>query len=367
MRLRIANIVGVRPNLMKIAPIILEMNHVPDIKACLIHTGQHYDDGMSEVFFRELNIPTPDYNLGVGSGTHTWQTAQVMLALEPLFAQLKPQCVIVVGDVNSTLAATLVAAKAGIPVAHVEAGLRSFDRTMPEELNRKLTDSISDYLFTTSRDANENLEREGISKEKIFFVGNVMIDTLLKNRSRIEAMQAPGRYGLTPRNYCLLTLHRPSNVDSLESFSGIMDALEKIQNSLPVLFPIHPRTQKQVEQFGLLERVGKMDGLKLVRPLGYLEFLSLMSQARVVMTDSGGIQEEATILNVPCITLRENTERPITVSQGTNELAGKSPERIVAAVERVLNGNRRDARHPELWDGHAAERIVAILREKLGG
>jgi UDP-N-acetylglucosamine 2-epimerase (non-hydrolysing) len=363
----IANIIGARPNLIKIAPIVEEFRKNPYLEPVLIHTGQHYDDRMSEIFFRELNIPAPDYNLGIGSGTHTWQTAQVMLALEPLLAELKPTCVVVVGDVNSTFAAALVAAKAGIPVAHVEAGLRSFDRTMPEELNRRLTDAISDYLFTTSGDANENLGREGISKDKVFFVGNVMIDTLLKNRSRIEAMQAPGRYGFTPRDYALLTLHRPSNVDSLENFSGILDALEKIQSSLPILFPIHPRTQKQVEEFGLLERVRGMEGIKLVQPLGYLEFLSLMSQARVVMTDSGGIQEEATILNVPCITLRENTERPITISQGTNELVGKSPERIVAAVERVLNGNRRDMGHPELWDGHAAERIVAILREKLGG
>ena len=366
MSLRIVNIVGARPNLMKIAPIVGELRMHGCFESVLIHTGQHYDDGMSEVFFRELNIPNPDYNLGIGSGTHTWQTAQVMLALEPLFAQLKPQCVIVVGDVNSTLAATLVAAKAGITVAHVEAGLRSFDPTMPEELNRKLTDSVSDYLFTTSTDANENLEREGIPKEKIFFVGNVMIDTLLKNRSRIEAMQAPERYGLTPQNYALLTLHRPSNVDSSESLSGIVDALENIQNSLPVFFPIHPRTQKQLEEFGFLERVKGMERLKLVPPLGYLEFLSLMSQARIVMTDSGGIQEETTILNVPCITLRENTERPITITQGTNELAGISPERIVAAFERVLKGNRRNARHPELWDGHAAGRIVAILRERLG-
>ena len=365
--MRIANVVGARPNLMKIAPIMAEMRRFPDLEPVLIHTGQHYDDVMSDVFFRELGIPTPDHNLGVGSGTHTWQTAQVMLALEPLLVKLQPDCVLVVGDVNSTLAAALVAAKLCIPLAHVEAGLRSFDRTMPEEINRQLTDAVSDYLFTTSRDANENLRREGIPEHKVFFVGNVMIDTLLRHRSHAEKLQVPSRYGVAPSKYAVLTLHRPSNVDSPEALSGILDALEAIQARLPILFPAHPRTYKQLADFGLLQRLRAMPGVKLLEPLGYLEFLGLMAQARLVLTDSGGIQEETTILGVPCLTLRENTERPITVSQGTNEVVGTLPERIVGAAWRVLDGGSKKGRCPELWDGQAAERVVAILREKLSG
>ena len=367
MSLKIANVVGARPNLIKIAPVITEMGRFTDIEPMLIHTGQHYDDTMSEVFFKELDIPTPNYNLGVGSGTHTHQTAQVMLALEPLLVKLRPDCVMVVGDVNSTLAAALVAAKLNISLAHVEAGLRSFDRTMPEEINRQLTDAVSDYLFTTSQDADENLRREGIPDQKIFFVGNVMIDTLLQHRSRAEALHVPTRYGVDSHNYALLTLHRPSNVDSPESLSIILDALEEIQIRLPILFPAHPRTFERLREFSFLQRVEEMHSLKLMEPLGYLEFLGLMSEARLVLTDSGGIQEETTILGVPCLTLRENTERPITVNQGTNEIVGTSKERIVKAAQKVLNGDSKKSRRPELWDGRAAERIVAILREKLGG
>jgi len=336
MSLKIANVVGARPNLIKIAPVISEMGRFTDIEPMLIHTGQHYDETMSEVFFRELGIPTPNYNLGVGSGTHTHHTAQVMLALEPLLVKLRPDCVMVVGDVNSTLAATLVAAKLCIPVAHVEAGLRSFDPTMSEEINRKLTDVVSDYLFTTARDADENLKREGIPGHKIFFVGNVMIDTLLRHRSRAKALQVPAKYGVASNNYALLTLHRPSNVDSADDLSTILGALEEIQTRLPIVFPAHPRTFERLKSFGFLQWVERMPGLRLMEPLGYLEFLGLMSEARLVLTDSGGVQEETTVLGIPCLTLRKNTERPVTVTQGTNEIVGTSKERIIDAAWRIL-------------------------------
>lgn len=362
--MRIVNIVGARPNLMKIAPLLAEMQRYPDLEAVLIHTGQHYDHNMSEVFFQELGIKNPDYNLGVGVGTHTRQTAQVMLALEPLLQELHPDVVLVVGDVNSTVAAALVAAKLRLPLAHVEAGLRSFDRAMPEEINRIVTDALADYLFTTERSASENLKREGIPESKIFFAGNVMADTLRGNRDRAERLGIPARYGMYPRGYALLTLHRPSNVEEREVLSGILDAVDHLQKDLPVLFPIHPRTRKRLEETGVLERARRLPHLRLMEPLGYLEFLGLMAQARLVLTDSGGIQEETTILGVPCLTLRENTERPITITEGTNELVGTSPEHIVAAARRISENGRKNGHCPELWDGRAAERIVRILRKK---
>ena len=364
--MKIVNVIGARPNLMKIAPLMAEMHRFPEVEPVLIHTGQHYDDNMSEVFFQELGIPQPDYNLEVGSGTHTWQTAQIMLALEPLLQELNPDLVLVVGDVNSTLAAALVAAKLCIPLAHVEAGLRSFDRTMPEEVNRVVTDALADYLFTTECSANENLRREGIPDHKIFFVGNVMIDTLLRHRQRAEALGMPARYGVSNNGYALLTLHRPSNVDVPEVLSGILDALASLQTRLPILFPAHPRTLRRLAEAGLLERAQAMPNLRLMEPLGYLEFLGLMAQARLVLTDSGGIQEETTILGVPCLTLRENTERPVTVVEGTNEVVGASPERIVAAAQRALDGDAKRGRCPELWDGRAAERIVNVLLTHIG-
>ena len=365
--MKIVNVIGARPNLMKIAPLVAQMHRFPDIEPVLVHTGQHYDDNMSTVFFQELGIPQPDYNLEVGSGTHTWQTAQIMLRLEPLLQELCPNLVLVVGDVNSTLAAALVAAKLCIPLAHVEAGLRSFDRTMPEEINRVVTDALADYLFTTERSANENLRREGIPDHKIFFVGNVMIDTLLCHRQCAEALGMPARYGVSAYSYALLTLHRPSNVDVPEVLSGILDALDSLQTRLPILFPAHPRTLRRLAEAELLERAQAMPNLTLMEPLGYLEFLGLMAQARLVLTDSGGIQEETTILGVPCLTLRENTERPVTVVEGTNEVVGASPERIVAAAWRVLDGGaKEDGRCPELWDGRAAERIVNVLRTHIG-
>jgi UDP-N-acetylglucosamine 2-epimerase (non-hydrolysing) len=300
-----------------------------------------------------------------------------MLALEPLLQELRPDLVLVVGDVNSTVAAALAAAKLCIPLAHVEAGLRSFDRTMPEEINRVVTDALADYLFTTERSANENLKKEGIPEHKIFFVGNVMIDTLLRHRERAVALGMPARCGVQAHDYAVLTLHRPSSVDAPEVLAGILDDLAALQARLPVLFPVHPRTFQRLADAGLLKRARAMTNLTLLEPLGYLEFLGLMAQARLVLTDSGGIQEETTILGIPCLTLRENTERPVTISEGTNELVGTSPERILAAAWRRLDQTEmvsenpsglmgRDGHYPELWDGRAAERIVRVLRERCG-
>jgi UDP-N-acetylglucosamine 2-epimerase (non-hydrolysing) len=361
---RIVNIVGARPNLIKIAPIMAELRCHSEFEAMLVHTGQHYDESMSGVFFRELQIPQPDYNLGVGSGSHSWQTAQVMLALEPLLIDLRPDLVLVVGDVNSTLAAALVSAKLGIRLAHVEAGLRSFDRTMPEEINRVLTDAVADYLFITERSAFANLQREGVADYQIFFVGNVMVDSLLHHLSQAEALDMPRQYGLSRQGYALLTLHRPSNVDVPAALSGILDAIASLQAVIPVLFPVHPRTRRRLSEAGFLEQVASMPNLRILEPLGYLEFLGLMAQARLVLTDSGGIQEETTVLQVPCLTLRENTERPVTISEGTNQLVGLSPNRIRDSALKALADRRPAGRCPELWDGRAAERIVAVLREE---
>jgi len=359
---KIVNIVGARPNLMKIAPLLTEMGRYPDMSPILIHTGQHYDDNMSTAFFKDLELPQPDYNLNVGSGTHTWQTANVMLKLEPLLKEIAPDMILVVGDINSTLAAALVAAKMGLPLAHIEAGLRSFDRSMPEEINRVVTDALSDHLFTTERSANENLRREGIPRKKIHFVGNVMIDTLLKHKRQAAALGMPGRHGVSAKAYAVMTLHRPSNVDVPESLNNISDVLSSIQGQIPVLFPVHPRTVKCLETSGLRSRLDAMPNVHLLEPLGYLEFQGLISQAQLVMTDSGGIQEETTILGVPCLTLRDNTERPVTITEGTNELVGTSPKKITSAVRRILKGGIKNGRRPELWDGKASKRIIEILR-----
>jgi UDP-N-acetylglucosamine 2-epimerase (non-hydrolysing) len=347
---------------MKAAPIIEEMaKHPRRFQPLLVHTGQHYDEKMSKIFFDDLRLPMPDLNLGIGSASHTQQTAQVMIAFEPVLIEYRPDLVVVVGDVNSTLACALVATKLHVPIAHVEAGLRSFDRAMPEEINRILTDQIADLLFTTERGANENLLREGIPEQRIHFVGNVMIDTLLRHKARALALNILEPIGLTPDDYVLLTLHRPSNVDVRKVLEGMLDALTEIQNTLPILFPAHPRTMKRIQEFGFEERLAAMPGLRLVEPLGYLEFLNLMANARLVLTDSGGIQEETTILGVPCLTLRKNTERPITVAQGTNTIVGSDPERIVSEALLVLNGKERKGQVPELWDGKAASRIVRII------
>jgi UDP-N-acetylglucosamine 2-epimerase (non-hydrolysing) len=363
--MKILNIVGARPNLVKMAPLVDEIKKHPTLEQTLLHTGQHYDTKMSKIFFDDLGIPRPDIYLNVGSGSHAEQTAKVMTAFEKQLLDDRPDLVIVVGDVNSTMACAITAAKLWIPVAHVEAGLRSFDRKMPEEINRIVTDALSDLLFTTSPDADENLLREGIAPEKIFFVGNVMIDTLNKHRARAEQLGTPARFGLAAGRYALLTLHRPSNVDNPVVFSGILEALTAIQQHLPILFPAHPRTTKRIAEFGLTERLAQAPNLHIVEPLGYLEFLDLMQHTHLVLTDSGGIQEETTILGIPCLTLRENTERPVTISQGTNRLVGTDPAQIIAAAQDVLTGEVQTRRVPKLWDGHTAERIVAIVKDYL--
>jgi len=360
---KILNVVGARPNLMKIAPLIEETQRFPDIHQTLLHTGQHYDDKMSQIFFDELGIPQPDIYLGVGSGSHAEQTARVMVAFEKILLEDRPEVVVVVGDVNSTLACAITAAKLRAPVAHVEAGLRSFDRGMPEEINRIVTDALSDFLFTTSRDAGKNLQNESVPAEKIFFVGNVMIDTLIKHRDQARLLNSPAEFGLEPGGYALLTLHRPSNVDTPKVFAGILDAMTMIQRETPILFPIHPRTRKRLDEFGFQSKLAISPNLHILEPLGYLKFLDLMMHARLILTDSGGIQEETTILGVPCLTLRENTERPVTVTQGTNLVVGTDPTRIVQETRRILDGDIRKGQVPELWDGHAAERIVSVLRQ----
>jgi UDP-N-acetylglucosamine 2-epimerase (non-hydrolysing) len=360
--LRIINVVGARPNFMKIAPVIDEMRRrSARIEPMLVHTGQHYDESMSDSFFEDLQIPRPDINLEVGSGSHSEQTARVMIAFEQVLLRQQPDWVVVVGDVNSTMAAAIVASKQLVKVAHVEAGLRSRDRTMPEEINRVVTDALADLLLTPSRDANENLLREGVAAEKIRFVGNVMIDSLYRNLERARGSQVLERFNLEPGKFCAITLHRPSNVDDHETLSGILDALEVIAERLPIVFPIHPRTRDRLEKFGLDDRVRRLRSLVLTEPLGYLDFLHLYSNSRLVLTDSGGVQEETTVLGIPCLTLRHNTERPITVTEGTNRVVGSDPTIIkmeaIAALERPLPA----ARAPELWDGSAAVRIVDAI------
>ncbi len=363
--LKVINVVGARPNFMKVAPIVAAMKKRPSaFQPLVLHTGQHYDAAMSDTFFRDLELPLPDTYLGVGSGSHAAQTAAVMERFEPVVIQDKPDWVLVVGDVNSTIACALVCVKLGIKVAHVEAGLRSRDRTMPEEINRLLTDQISDLLFTTSQDADLNLRNEGIPPERIRFVGNVMIDSLHKNLERARQSQIKAQLGLREGSYAVLTLHRPSNVDHRETFRGILQALESISATVPVIFPVHPRTRKTIAELGLSDHIENMKNLRLIDPLGYLDFLSLYSGARLVMTDSGGIQEETTALGIPCLTLRENTERPITVELGTNTIVGTDPARILMEANAALNGaSNREGHVPPLWDGHAAERILDALEE----
>lgn len=431
--IRLLSVVGARPNFMKIAPIVAELKkaelrkaglkkpelkkakNLPAIEHCLVHSGQHYDELLSGNFFADLGLPQPDVNLQVGSGSHAVQTAEIMKRIEPVLLDFKPQMVLVVGDVNSTLAAALTAAKLGIGVAHIEAGLRSFDMTMPEEINRKLTDAVSSLLFVTEQSGVENLKREGVSPEKIFLVGNVMIDSLLQHREL--ASRSPlldrlgmrrlgmprvemGKNGSSCRDYGVLTLHRPSNVDDPETLDGILRAVSALAADLPVFFPVHPRTRKKIESFGLQRYLARSTetssngtrsngtrsnrtssnrtssnrrspaernhaGIVPLDPLGYLDFLSLNDRARIVLTDSGGIQEETTVLGVPCLTLRENTERPATVEHGSNQVVGVDSDRILAAARSILSSPARPSQRPPLWDGNAARRIVAILREHL--
>jgi len=360
MPLKILHVVGARPNFMKMAPILREMARYPgEFRQLLVHTGQHYDESMSQVFFEDLEMPAPDINLAVGSGSHAVQTAQVMMRFEPVLLEEKPDFVFVPGDVNSTLACALVATKLGVRVAHVEAGLRSFDRTMPEEINRILTDQLSDLLFTPSRDANENLCREGIAEEKIRFVGNVMIDTLVRLLPKAEARwpALAERFSLD-RTYALATLHRPSNVDSSLTLAELVGTLAEISRRIPVLFPVHPRTRQRLKDVEELP-----ESLRLVEPFGYLDFLALQAHASFIITDSGGIQEEATYLGVPCLTLRQNTERPITVTEGTNRLIRGGRAELLAAVEEVLSPGRQKPPKLEYWDGQAAVRIVEAVRD----
>jgi UDP-N-acetylglucosamine 2-epimerase (non-hydrolysing) len=363
-RIRILNVVGARPNFMKIAPLMHEYRKHPErILPMLVHTGQHYDETMSDVFFGELGIPNPDIALGVGSGSHAEQTARIMLAIEPVLLQHRPDLVIVVGDVNSTVACALVAAKLQIPIAHVEAGLRSFDRSMPEEINRLVTDALSDLLFTTSEDANYNLRKEGIPDSKIFFVGNTMIDTLFGLQNKLTPERVLKSLRVQEQRFIYVTLHRPSNVDDEATLRGICEVFAELQNHVPLVWPLHPRTKKMLHAFSLYEFLAQLSHIRLTEPLSYLESISLMSKACLVLTDSGGVQEETTALGVPCLTMRKNTERPVTITEGTNELVGNDPGVIRGKVLALLNGSTKRGRLPKLWDGHAAERIVTVLLE----
>ena len=363
-RLRVLNVVGARPNFVKIAPLMTAYRKTGVIEPLLIHTGQHYDEAMSDLFFRDLGIPAPDINLGVGSGSHAVQTAEIMKAFDGVALQRQPDAVLVVGDVNSTIACGLVAVKLGIPLVHVEAGLRSGDRTMPEEINRVLTDAISDLLFCTEQAAIDNLRREGVDRDRVFLVGNVMVDTLLAHRERSAASPVLDELGLRGQHYAVLTMHRPSNVDDQGVLTGILDAVAEIQMEMPVVLPVHPRLRQAVARAGLEQRLATMRQLRMTTPLGYLDFLNLMSNSRAVLTDSGGIQEETTILGVPCLTLRDNTERPVTVTVGTNRLVGTRPEDILPAFHDMMQGPVT-GKVPPLWDGRSADRIVAILAARL--
>ncbi len=360
---KIVNICGARPNFMKIAPLMRAYRAQRSIQPLLVHTGQHYDEKMSDLFFRQLNIPQPDLNLDVGSGSHAVQTAEIMKRFEPVVHEHKPDWVVVVGDVNSTIACALVAVKLGVRVAHVEAGLRSFDRTMPEEINRLLTDAISDLLLVSEPSGAENLRHEGVAADRVHFVGNVMIDTLLASRAAADRSTILKDLGLSARGYNVLTLHRPANVDDPVVFGRLLDCLAEIQKDLPIVFPVHPRTVQNLARLGLRARVDALPNLRLIDPLGYLDFLKLTSDAAVVLTDSGGIQEETTILGVWCLTLRENTERPVTLKEGTNVLVGTDPATVLGAYRRC-RATPPSGRVPEKWDGRAAERIAELLASR---
>ncbi len=359
--MKILCVAGARPNFMKIAPLMKAFHSCPSIEATLVHTGQHYDRGMSELFFEELNIPEPDINLEVGSGSHAVQTAEIIKRFEPVLTEYSPDFVLVVGDVNSTIACGLDTVKSGIKLIHVEAGLRSFDRSMPEEINRILTDAISDLLFVTEPSGEKNLLKEGVDPRKIHFAGNVMIDTLLANKAKAQRSTILQDMGLISRQYVSVTLHRPANVDDPEVMTEIMDAFDIIQKKSKIVFPIHPRTRKNLQSMHLLERVENMHNLIVTDPIGYIDFLKLMSESQVVMTDSGGIQEETTILGVPCMTLRDNTERPVTLEQGTNRLVPRVASSIIDTYEQCITENSSKKSIPDLWDGKACDRIVKTI------
>jgi len=351
--MKIFHVVGARPNFMKVAPVLRALNGRENVVQTLVHTGQHYDVKMSDVFFDQLGIPSPDINLAVGSGSHAKQTAEIMVRFEPVVVEGKPDIVLVYGDVNSTVAATLVCAKLGLRVGHVEAGLRSRDRAMPEEINRLVTDQLADLLFTPSEDGDENLLKEGISPEKIFRVGNVMIDSLVRLLPAAKKI----KHDQLPSRYALVTLHRPSNVDDSTTLKRILELLLEVDRELKILFPAHPRTRQRIADFGL-----NVEKLHLMEPVPYIEFLALQSGAAVVITDSGGIQEETTYLGVPCLTLRDNTERPVTVTLGTNVVVGKGTDRLSSELSKILAGQGKKGSIPPLWDGHAGDRIADILQ-----
>ena len=362
--IRIICVCGARPNFIKMAPLMQAFRDNGDFQTLLVHTGQHYDENMSKLFFDELQMPRPDINLDVGSASHAVQTAEIMKRFEPVVLEFKPTYVLVVGDVNSTIACGLVAVKLGAKLIHVEAGLRSFDRTMPEEINRILTDSISDLLFVTEQSGVDNLINEGVDSDKVHFVGNVMIDTLMANREKAQKSDILSRMGLEDKGYAVITLHRPSNVDDVDKFGQIITAFEEIEKEMKLVFPIHPRTRNNIKGSGLEKRVEAMSNLILIEPVGYLDFLCLMSKAALVMTDSGGIQEETTILGVPCMTLRENTERPVTITEGTNRLVHITSEDILKSYCEIRRGDKDSGSGiPKLWEGKAAERIARVIAE----
>lgn len=358
--IKIISVVGARPNFMKIAPLHRAfLKHSDKIDHLICHTGQHYDEKMSKVFFDDLELPKPHYYLGIGSGSHAEQTGKIMIEFEKILLKEKPDYILVVGDVNSTIACSLTASKLHIKVIHVEAGLRSGDRLMPEEINRVLTDAISDHLFVTEKSGMENLKHEGVSDDKVHFVGNVMIDSLAYYLEKAKKSDIHQKYELEKGNYVVVTLHRPSNVDNLDQMSNLVNLLNTVAERRKLIFPIHPRTKKNLEEFGKLNELH--ENVILTDPIGYLDFLALTSNAELILTDSGGIQEESTYLGIQCITLRTSTERPVTVDVGTNQLLGTDLARALDAAMEVLTGNKKAGRRPELWDGHAAERIADII------
>jgi UDP-N-acetylglucosamine 2-epimerase (non-hydrolysing) len=363
--MKILNIVGARPNFMKVAPLHRAFSKNPLIESKIIHTGQHFDAKMSDVFFEQLELPKPHYFLGIGGGTHTEATARTMIEFEKVLKSENPDVVLVVGDVNATLACALVAVKEHIPVVHVEAGLRSGDRKMPEEINRIVVDNISDYLFVTEQDGLDNLKKEGVSDEKVFFVGNVMIDSLAYYHQKSKTLSTMQELGVKAKEFMLVTMHRPANVDTPEGLGSILEIIEKASDHLSVIFPIHPRTRNNMEKFGLSDKLKSIKNLILTEPQGYLEFLNLMDNAKLIITDSGGIQEETTFLQVPCLTFRDSTERPVTVTLGTNQLlADLNADTVYEKLLEILAGKTKKGVIPPLWDGHTAERIAAILFEK---